>query len=96
MSANSGELDHHFTATIGVDVKGMTWGGVEMSGSVEMFGTKLPVRVNAMVDGHPLRSIELLPIGGGGHMLLLDPRFRARIEKDVGDEVEVHLTYRHA
>lgn len=96
MSGNSGELDHTFTGPIGVEVKGMTWGGIEVPGSAEMFDTREPVRVDATVDGSTMRSIELLPTGRGGHMLLLDPRFRARLEKDVGDEVTVHITHRHA
>ena len=96
MSANSGELDHHFSATIGVEAKGMTWGGVEVPGSIDLFGTNNPVRVDVTVDGHIMRSVELLPTGRDVHMLLLDPRFRTRLEKDMGDEVEVHLTHRHA
>ncbi len=96
MSVDSGELDLSYTGTIGVEVKGMTWGGVELPGTVDLFGTNFPVRVNATVDGHPMRSIEILPVGRGNHMLLLEPRFRARLEKDIGDHVEVHLSYRHA
>lgn len=96
MSANSRELDYHFLATIGVEAKGMTWGGVEVPGSVDLFGTNKAVRVDATVDGHTMRSVELLPTGRDGHMLLLDPRFRTRLEKDVGDQVEIHLTHRHA
>ena len=96
MSGEREKLDHTFTATIGVEVKGMTWGGVEVPNSGELFGTSMHVRVNATVDDLTMRSVELLPTGRDGHMLLLDPRFRSRLGKDVGDEVTVHLTHRHA
>lgn len=96
MGGELGDLDLTFTATVGVKVKGMTWGGVELPGTVEVFGTAMPVRVDATVDEQPMRSVEVLPTGRGSHMLLLDPRFRSRIGKDVGDEVKVRLTHRHA
>lgn len=95
MGGEHGDLDLTFTATIGVEVKGMTWGGVELPGTVDVFGTAMPVRVDATVDEETMRSVELLPTERDSHMLLLDPRFRSRIGKEVGDEVTVHLTYRH-
>lgn len=95
MGGEIGDLDLTFTATIGVKVKAMTWGGVELPGTVDTFGTARAVRVDVTVDGEPMRSVELLPTGRASHMLLLDPRFRSRIGKDVGDEVTVKLTKRH-
>ncbi len=44
------ELDHTFTAPIGVEVRGETWSCVEVPGSAELFGTKKSVRVDAVVD----------------------------------------------
>jgi hypothetical protein len=34
------QLNHAFTAPIGVDVKGSMWQCVEMPGSADFFGTK--------------------------------------------------------
>lgn len=96
MGLDLGPLDHTFTASIGVELKGVTWGAVEMQGSVDMFGTGLAVRVDVTVDDVVMRSVELLPTGRGTHMLSLDPRFRAKIGKDLGDDVTVKIVHRHA
>ena len=53
------QLDHTFTAPIGVDVKGDVWSCVEMPGSVEFFGTGKSVKVDAAVDGIPLKNVGL-------------------------------------
>lgn len=87
-------LDHTFTAPIGVDVKGELWSCVEMPGSVEFFGTKKAVRVDAIVDGIKLPNIGLMVTGKGGHMLSLSAKLRKQLGKDFGDEVTVHLKRR--
>lgn len=88
------ELDHTFTAPIGVDVKGETWSCVEMPGSAEFFGTKRSVRVDAEVDGIARPNIGLMVTGTGGHMLSLDAKMRQRLGKDIGDTVTVRLLRR--
>lgn len=87
------QLDHTFSAPIGVDVKGEQWTCVEMPGSREFFGTGKSVRVEATVDGEPLAS-SFMPTGTGGHMISLNQKIRKKIGKELGDTVTVHLTRR--
>lgn len=88
------DLGVHFSAPIGVDVKGETWACVEVPGAPELLGTRASVRVDARVDGHPLRDISLMPTGAGELMLSLSAAVRAHIGKGIGDEVEVRLLRR--
>ncbi|WP_138945395.1 DUF1905 domain-containing protein [Plantibacter sp. M259] len=94
MAIEPTELDHGFTAPIGVDVKGDVWSCVEMPGSAEFFGTCKSVRVDATVDGVDLPNVGLMPTGSGGHMLSISAKLRKRLGKDIGDTVDVHLTRR--
>lgn len=87
-------LDHTFTAPIGVDVKGEIWSCVEMPGSAEFFGTRKSVRVDATVDEIPMPDVGLMVTGRGGHMLSLSAAMRKRLVKDLGDDVVVHLQRR--
>jgi hypothetical protein len=87
-------LDHTFTAPIGVDVKGQLWDCVEMPGSADFFGTKRSVRVDATIDDVPMDNVGLMVTGTGGHMLSLSAKVRARLGKQLGDEVTVHLSRR--
>jgi hypothetical protein len=88
------ELEHTFTAPIGVDVKGDVWSCVEMPGSAEFFGTGKTVRVDATVDGIEVPNVGLMPTGAGGHMLSVSAKLRKRLGKEIGDAVEVHLSRR--
>ena len=88
------QLDHTFTTTIGVEVKGETWACVAVPGSAELFGTKRTVRVDAVVDGVAVPNVGLLVTGDGGHMLSLNKTLRAKLGKDVGDTVTVRLERR--
>lgn len=94
MSDMPQDLDHTFTAPIGVDVKGETWPCVEMPGSAEFFGTGRSVRVDAIVDDLPLPDVGLMVTGRGGHMLSLSAAVRQRLGKELGDEVTVRLERR--
>ena len=87
-------LDHTFTAPIGVDVKGQLWECVEMPGSAEFFGTKRSVRVDATVDDIPINDVGMMVTGTGGHMISLNAKIRAKLGKQLGDEVTVHLQRR--
>lgn len=87
-------LDHTFTAPIGVDIKGEMWSCVEMPGSAEFFGTKKVVRVDAVVDGIALPNVGLMVTGTGGHMLSISTKLRKQLNKQIGDEVTVHLQRR--
>lgn len=86
-------LDHTFTAPIGVDVKGDLWSCVEMPGSADFFGTGKSVRVVGTVDGIPLTS-AFMPTGRGGHMVSISKALRAKLGKELGDEVVIRLTER--
>ncbi len=87
-------LDHTFTAPIGVDIKGEMWSCVEMPGSAEFFGTKKAVRVDAVVNGIALPNVGLMVTGTGGHMLSISTKLRKQLNKQIGDEVTVHLQRR--
>lgn len=88
------DLDHGFTATIGVDVKGDLWSCVEMPGSAEFFGTGKSVKVDAMVDDIQLNNVGLMPTGKGGHMLSISAKLRKQLGKNMGDDVTVTLQRR--
>ena len=85
------DLDHTFTAPIGVEVKGDTWSCVEMPGSTEFFGTGKSVKVDATVDAIELKNVGFMPTGTGGHMLSISAKLRKQLGKDIGDEVAVQL-----
>jgi len=87
-------LDHTFTGTIGVDVKGEVWDCVEMPGSADFFETGRSVRVDVSVDEVLLENAGLMPTGTGGHMLSLNAKVRKQLGKGRGDEVTVHLLRR--
>ncbi|MCS5729117.1 DUF1905 domain-containing protein [Herbiconiux moechotypicola] len=87
------DLDHRFTAPIGVDVKGETWSCVEMRGSAEFFGTGRSVKIEGTIDGIPFTS-GFMPTGRGGHMVSVSAALRKKLGKAVGDDVELHLIRR--
>jgi hypothetical protein len=89
------ELDHTFTGTIGVDVKGQLWECVEMPGSAEFFGTKRAVRVDVAVDDLTLDNVGMMVTGTGSHMISLNAKVRAKLGKGLGDEVTVKLLRRY-
>ncbi|MDO9395005.1 MAG: DUF1905 domain-containing protein [Herbiconiux sp.] len=87
------EIDHRFTAPIGVDVKGELWSCVEMPGSAEFFGTGRSVRVRGTIDGLPFTS-GFMPTGRGGHMVSVSAALRRKLGKELGDDVALHLVER--
>lgn len=89
-----GPVDHTFTASIGVEVKGEMWSCVEMPGSAEFFGTKKAVRMDATIDGIQLTNVGLMVTGKGGHMLSVSAKLRKQLGKDLGSEVTIRLQRR--
>ncbi|MBX9470729.1 DUF1905 domain-containing protein [Microcella sp.] len=81
-----------FDATIGVEVKGEMWACIEIPGSAEFFGTGKSVRVDARVDDVDLTHVGAMPTGTGGHMIALNAAIRRRLDKDLGDSVEVMVS----
>lgn len=53
-------LEHTFTAPVGVNIKGETWRCVEMPNSADFFGTKKSVRVDATVNDNPMLNLRLM------------------------------------
>ncbi len=86
------DIDVTFIAEVIPDANSR-WPCVNMPGSAEFFGTGKAVKVSGTVDGHDYEA-SMLPIGGGVHMLPLRKPFRTIIQKEIGDQVTVHLTKR--
>lgn len=93
MSTMPGPMDLRFSAPIGVEVRGDTWSCVEIPDSRELFGTGKALKVAASVNGAPL-AVGLMPTGTGGHMLSISAKLRRKIGKEIGDDVEVHISER--
>ena len=86
-------MDLHFTAPIGVQIKGDLWSCIEIPGSKDLFGTGKAVKVAATVNGEPVRG-ALMPTGTGGHMLSISAKLRKKIGKDIGEDVVVSVLER--
>ena len=83
-----------FRATIGVDVTGETWSCIAIPDSANIFGTRKSVRVDARVDDVQLDNVGAMVTGTGGHMISLSAKIRARLGKDIGDDVDVQIAQR--
>lgn len=65
-----------------------TWSVIEVPGSQEFFGTGKSVKANATVDDVTVTS-ALMPSGQGHHFISVSAALRKKLNKDVGDQVEV-------
>jgi hypothetical protein len=87
------DIDKTFAAPIKDNMGPNSWTCAILPDSAEYFGTARAVKVSGTIDGHAFTG-NVLPEGGGKHMLPLNAAMRKLVNKPAGTEVTVHLTRR--
>lgn len=87
------DLDHVFEVPLRRDETKGAWTFAVLPSSGELLGTRRPVKVSGLVDGHRFDA-TLLPMGDGSHMVPIRAELRSRIGKGDGELVRVHLDRR--
>ena len=91
--AKAGPLDVRFSAALVRNDSPNGWTYAVWPKSVDFFGTKGLVKVEATVDGTPLTT-AFMAMGDGRHMLPVKAEVRRAIGKEAGDRVLVEIRAR--
>lgn len=86
-------IDKTFTGTLRRSEARGGWTYLVTDWSANFFGTRGTVRVAGTVDSEPFVA-SFMALGDGTHKLPVRADVRARIDKQAGDTVTVHLTDR--
>ncbi len=87
------KLDKTFSATLEKSPNKGGWTYAVWPEAAEFFGTHGAVKVRGTVDGEPFET-SFMAMGNGVQMLPIKADIRAKIHKQAGDTVTIHLLER--